>query len=71
MVMRVQVVEGEYRVVLPPEAVEALKLTEGTAVRVLPIAEPSESRSVGVEEAMKVYFETLPDHAESYRELAR
>lgn len=71
MVMRVQIVDGEYRVVLPPEAVEALKLSEGTPVRVMPIAETSQPRYVGVEEGMKVYFETEPFHRNSYRELAK
>ena len=71
MVMRVQVVDGEYRVVLPAEAVEALKLKEGTAVQVVPVAEPEKSRYVGVDEAMKAYFETEPLHRDSYRELAK
>ena len=69
--MRVQRVEGEYRVVLTPEAMEALKLKEGAAVRVLPVDEPEQSRYVGVEEGMKAYFETEPFHRNSYRELAK
>jgi bifunctional DNA-binding transcriptional regulator/antitoxin component of YhaV-PrlF toxin-antitoxin module len=71
MVMRIQIVDGEYRVVVPLEAVEALNLSEGTPVRVVPVAEPSESRYVGVEEGMKAYFETEPFHRNSYRELAK
>jgi len=68
MVMRVQVVDGEYRVVVPPEAVEA---REGAAVQVVPLAEPEKSRYVGVEEGMKAYFKTEPLHRNAYRELAK
>ena len=73
MVMRVQVVEGEYRVVLPPEAVEKLRIKDGSTVDVVTVDEMvrSKSKYVGIEEGMKAYFETLPDHRESYRELAK
>jgi antitoxin component of MazEF toxin-antitoxin module len=69
--MRVQLVAGEYKVVLPPEAMEELQLKDGDAVKVVRAAETAESRSVGVGEAMKSYFETEPLHRESYRELAK
>jgi len=71
MMMRVQVVNGEYRVVVPPEAVEALGLREGAPVEVVPVPETEKSRYVGVEEGMKAYFKTEPLHRNSYRELAK
>jgi hypothetical protein len=72
MVMRVQVVDGEFRVVLPPEAVESMKLSDGSSVQVLPAAnEKAASRYASLEEGIKAYFDTLPDHEQSYRELAK
>jgi bifunctional DNA-binding transcriptional regulator/antitoxin component of YhaV-PrlF toxin-antitoxin module len=71
MVMRVQVVDGEYRVVVPPEAVEALGLRDGAPVELVPVPQPEKSRYVGVEEGMRAYFKTEPLHRNSYRELAR
>jgi hypothetical protein len=71
MVMRVQLVAGEYRVVLPREAVEELKLKDGDAVEIKPLPQGAESRYVGVDEAMESYFETEPSHRESYRALAK
>lgn len=71
--MRVQHVEGEYRVVLPPEAVEALHLTDGSVVRVIPV-EPQgvvERRYITKEEAIESYLRTEPQHLETYRELAK
>jgi len=70
-VLRIQQVEGEFRVVVPAEAMEALRLSVGAAVRVIPEAEPERSRYVGVEEGMKAYFETEPLYRESYQELAK
>ena len=69
--MRIQLVDGEYLVKVAPEAVEALQLKDGDAVKVVRDSEPAESRYVGVSEAMKSYFETEPFHRESYRELAK
>ena len=69
--MRVQLVAGEYKVVLPAEAMEELRLKDGDAVKVVRAAETTESRQVDVAEAMKSYFETEPLHRESYRELAK
>lgn len=71
MVMRVQHVEGEYRIVVPPEAMEALKLTDGAAVAVTPVADLEISRYVSFEEGMEAYFATEPMHRNSYRELAK
>jgi antitoxin component of MazEF toxin-antitoxin module len=74
MVMRVQHVDGEYRVVLSREAMDALHLTEGAEVELRPVAEePNGSaaiRHMSVDEALKAYRDTLPQHIEAYRELA-
>ncbi len=73
--MRVQHVDGEYRVVLTPEAMEALHLSEGAEVEVRTVAgEPNGSTSIrrmSVEEALENFRETLPQHIEAYRELAK
>ena len=72
MVLRVQVVDGEYRVVLPPEAVEALKLTEGLEVKVVPVRIGSDKpRYISKEEAEESYLRTEPLHHETYTELAK
>ena len=72
MVMRVQLVAGEYRVVLPPEAVEALKLTEGSPVEIVPVAEQAcaDHRRMTVEEGLAAFRGTELDHRNTYRELA-
>ena len=63
--MRVQVVDGEYRVVLPPEAVEALKLRDGAPVEITPVPEPGREahRHMTEEEGMEAFRSTLPDHS--------
>jgi len=73
MVMRVQVVDGEYRVVLPAEAVEALKLKDGAAVQVVPVVEPEKSghRYMTVEEGLEAFRSTEHLHRNTYRELAK
>ena len=78
MVMRVQRVDGEYRVVLSAEAMESLRLSEGAEVEVRPVAngasvpyQPGAIRYLSVEETLEAYRETLPQHREAYRELAK
>jgi len=74
MVMRVQVVEGEYRVVLPMDAVEALDLHDGSVVEVQavrPDADCIEHRSATVDEALKAFRRTEHLHGNTYRELAK
>jgi antitoxin component of RelBE/YafQ-DinJ toxin-antitoxin module len=73
MVLHVQHVEGEYRVVLTPEAIAALNLTDGAPVEVLPVkvAEPTERRYATNAEVLQAFRETLPQHEEAYRELAK
>ncbi len=56
MVMRVQRFGSELHVVLTPEAVETLKLEEGSEV----VVRAAEAKYVGIEEGMKAYFDTLP-----------
>lgn len=73
--MRVQHVEGEYRVVLTAEALAALNLTDGSAVEVLPVAEaPAPSSAIRYltnEEALDAYRQTLPQFRDAYEELAK
>jgi hypothetical protein len=73
MVMRVQQVDGEYRVVLTPEAIAALHLTDGAEVDVLPVgnAEPAPIRYASDADVLKAFHDTLPRHANAYRELAK
>ncbi len=72
MVMRVQHVDGEYRVVLSAEAMEALHLTDGAEVEVKPVAvAPAQHRYATVEEGIASYLRTEPLHMNTYRELAK
>jgi antitoxin component of MazEF toxin-antitoxin module len=74
MTMRVQRMGDQYCVVLSAEAVEALRLVEGTEVEVLPLAVQEDStriRYISTEEALEAYRKTLPQHREAYRELAK
>lgn len=72
MVLRLQQVEGEYRVVLSAEAVAELGLRDGAAVEVRPVEkETVEVQYATVEETMKAFYDTEPDHRETYRELAK
>jgi hypothetical protein len=71
MVLRIQVVDGEYRVVAPPEAVEALKLSEGVEVEVVPVAVGPGHRDMDFAEGMAAFGGTLEFHRDVYRELAK
>jgi hypothetical protein len=73
MVMRVQLVAGEYKVVLPPEAVEQLQLKDGDPVEIkaLPEATRSEHRTMTLEEGMEIFRRIEPQHREAFRELAK
>jgi len=74
MVIRVQHVDGEYRVVLSPEVMEALHLSNGTEVEVRPVVSahnPSAVENASIEEAIAAFRETEPEHQNSYRELAK
>ena len=77
MLLRVQHVDGEYRVVLTAEAMQALHLTEGAEVEVRsisdgsPSGEPATSKYITVAEALESYDRTEPLHRNTYRELAK
>ena len=72
MAIRVERRGDEYCVVLSAEALEALRLTEGTEVEVRPAgAQENGIRYISTEEALEAYRKTLPQHREAYRELAK
>jgi antitoxin component of MazEF toxin-antitoxin module len=77
MVMRVERRGDEYCVVLTQQALDALRLTEGTAVEIRPVAtvsngtQASEPKYVTVAEALASYERTEPLHSNTYRELAK
>lgn len=77
MTMRVQHVDGEYRVVLSAEVVEALHLTDGAEVEVRPVGSEGVASAssvheyVSVAEALESYARTEPLHRNTYRELAK
>ena len=74
MVMRVQQVDGEFRVVLTAEAMASLQLRDGAAVEVQAV-EPSNDapvhRYVSMEEGLASFERTEPLHRNTYRELAK
>ncbi len=73
--MRVQRRGDEYCVVIPQQALEALRLSEGAEVELRPVetepSQPGAIRYLSVEEALESYRETLPQHREAYIELAK
>ncbi len=80
MVLRIQRIGDDYGVVFSREALEALRLAEGAEVEVRPVANGASAtngahvntvRYVSVGEALEAYRETLPQHREAYRELAK
>jgi len=75
MVMRVERRGDEYCVVIPQQALEALRLSEGAEVELRPVgmepSQPSAIRYLSVEEALESYRETLPQHRDAYIELAK
>jgi bifunctional DNA-binding transcriptional regulator/antitoxin component of YhaV-PrlF toxin-antitoxin module len=74
MVMRVQHIDGEYRVVLPVEAIEALHLSDGAAVEIVPVSGgtgTSGHRYATLQEGMDAFLRTEPLHENTYRELAK
>jgi hypothetical protein len=60
-------------VVLTPEAIAALNLKDGAEVEVTPVETPhaEERRYATNEEVLQAFRDTLPQHAEAYRELAK
>ena len=61
--------------ILSPDAVEAMHLSEGAQVELLPISGPGipppEHRYATRERALKAFEDTLPLHENTYRELAK
>jgi antitoxin component of MazEF toxin-antitoxin module len=62
-------------VAVPAEIAEAWNLSEGSAVELTRLSETAvEERTIRyatVEEALAAFRETLPQHEEAYRELAK
>lgn len=75
MVAHVQKTSKGYVVAVPAEIAEAWNLSEGSVVELSPITQPpAEERTIhyaSVEEALAAFRETLPQHEEAYRELAK
>jgi len=76
MALRIQRIGDEYCVVIPPQALEALQLSEGSEVELRPVVTEGNGgsgtiRYVTVDEALEAYRETLPQHREAYLELAK
>jgi len=72
MVARVQPPDGEYRVVLSTEVVEALGLFEGAGVEIAKLDLQDSGHSyVSTEEAMDAFERILPKHEAAFRELAK
>jgi hypothetical protein len=77
MVARVQKIsEGCYGIVLTEDALRELNLSEGSAVELrAAVAEQEkprpELRYANAEEVLAAFERTLPQHEETYRELAK
>ena len=72
--MRVQQVDGEFRVVLSAEAMAALQLREGAAVEVQPVEPANDApphRYISLEEGLASFERTEPLHRNTYMELAK
>ncbi|SNS32443.1 hypothetical protein SAMN05421770_101501 [Granulicella rosea] len=76
MTFRVQHVDGEYRVVLSAEAMEALHLTDGAQVDIK-LVKTAATVSAPVfqyltnDEALQIFRDTEEQHREAYQELAK
>ena len=74
MVVRVHRTGNEFSFVLPPQAVEDLRLVDGSAIEIQPAAEdtaPASVRYASVEEALEAHRKLEPKYAPAYRELAK
>jgi hypothetical protein len=76
MVAHLKKTELGYAILLSNEMVEEMRLSEGSAVQVVPVPEAAEEsrpqiRYASAEEALRVHRESEPEHAEAYRELAK
>ena len=76
---RLEKTQDGFTIPLTAEMVEALQLTEGSAVDVSPVAAPAEIaekpqpqiRYASVEEVMEIHRRLEPEYREVYRELAK
>ena len=70
MVVPVQKVGDTFTVVLPAQVAREWNLAEGDMIEVAK-ADAAVIQHASVEEVLRAYDETLPDHAGAYRELAK
>jgi antitoxin component of MazEF toxin-antitoxin module len=76
MVARVQKTSESYAIVLTEDALRELNLMEGSAVEIRPVVAEQETarpevRYASSEEVLAAFERTLPQHEETYRELAK
>lgn len=71
MVARVQKTQTGYVVPLTAEMVATLQLSDGSEVELQAVASATNTRYATVEEVLDAYRLTLPEHANTYRELAK
>lgn len=75
MVLRLERRGNEYVIPVPAEALAELHLMEGAAVDVRATDDTAQQESMirplSVQETLQTYRDTLPQHIEAYRELAK
>ena len=76
MVALLEKTENGYAIPLTMEMVEAMQLREGSPVEVSPVGNTADAphtaiRYATVQEALRAFEETLPQHEAAYRELAK
>lgn len=76
MVARVQKISEGYAVVLTEDSLREWNLMEGSVVEIRPVAAEQdkprpEIRYASTEEVLAAFEHTLPQHEETYRELAK
>ena len=73
MVVHVQRIGDKFAAIIPPEMVDELGLVDGSELEIRPIGKSAAStiRYATVEEALRAFEDTLPQHEAAYRELAK
>lgn len=72
MVVRVHKTGDEFTFVLPPQAVEELRLVDGSEIDIRPAEGSAEAiRYATVDEALEAHRKLEPQFAAAYRELAK
>ena len=73
MVVHVQRIGDQFAAIIPPEMVDELGLVDGSALEISPIDKSvaPAARYATVEEALRAFEDTLPQHEAAYRELAK